>query len=318
MCVARLRIERAWMEAVRTLHLQSKTFRLSRNDSYRTLSCRPINTFTRLVMSRFRKCNQGFTLLELLIVLAIVALLAVLATPAVTALLGTEGLGGAAYTIGDELQQARAYAMGNSTYVFVGFAECDASVDATATTQPAGTGRVVIAAVASQDGTLNSVTGNSNLVTVFKPRVFENLHIVGGGYVPNTYPDTQPTLAAPMQRPTADVLLQYPSGSGSGAIVNGSVATCVPPFTYPLTVAVTGKPKYTFNEILTFDPHGAARVLTGLDAYTSATLADAAYVEIDLQQTHGNLTPPAPQDTPSVNYAAIQCDGLSGAVRTYR
>ena len=62
------------------------------------------------------------------------------------------------------------------------------------------------------------------------------------------------------------------------------------------------------------------RVLSGpngLSAYSTATEAAINYVEIDLQQTHGNLTPADPVDSPA-NYAALQFDGLSGAVHIYR
>src|SRR6185437_4717600 len=93
--------------------------------------------------------ESGFTLLELLIVIGIIALLLVLIAPAFTNLKSAGDVTSAVYGIEGLLENARTYAKANHTYVFVGFAEVDSSVDPSASQQVAGNGRVAVAVVAS-------------------------------------------------------------------------------------------------------------------------------------------------------------------------
>src|SRR5438128_5707635 len=94
----------------------------------------------------------GFTLLELLIVVAIIGLLLVLIAPAFTTIKGGTDVTSAAYTIKGVLDTARTYAKANNTYTWVGFYEEDVSQSSTSPAT-AGTGRLVISIVASKDGT---------------------------------------------------------------------------------------------------------------------------------------------------------------------
>src|SRR5512132_375797 len=100
---------------------------------------------------------RGFTLLELLIVVGIIALLMVLMAPAFTTMKSGGDFTNAVYGIQGVLEQARTYAKANRTYVFVGFAEVDSSVDPSVspqvTTSATPYGRVAVAVVASKDGT---------------------------------------------------------------------------------------------------------------------------------------------------------------------
>src|SRR5438105_2226775 len=73
--------------------------------------------------------HSGFTLPELIIVVGIIGLLLVLIAPAFTSIKGGTDVTSAAYTIKGVLDTARTYAKANNTYVFVGFAEVDSSVD---------------------------------------------------------------------------------------------------------------------------------------------------------------------------------------------
>ena len=140
----------------------------------------------------------AFSLIELLIVIAIIAVMAALASST-----GFMKSGGdftkAAYDISGVLDQARAYAMANNTYVFVGIGEFDASQSSSKSPQSQGTGRVAIAAVATKDGTCNyPLSGNvsspawtnynngANFVPVGKLLYFDNLHIVDLGTPPTT------------------------------------------------------------------------------------------------------------------------------------
>ena len=100
---------------------------------------------------------RGFTLLELLIVVGIIATLLVLIAPAFTNMKTGADFTNAVYGIQGLLENARTYAKANNTYVFIGFAEVESSVDPSVnpqvTTGPAPYGRVAVAVVASKDGT---------------------------------------------------------------------------------------------------------------------------------------------------------------------
>ena len=66
--------------------------------------------------------RSAFTLVELLIVIGIIALLLVLIAPAFTYIKGGTDVTTAIYGVKGVLENARAYAKANHTYVFVGFA----------------------------------------------------------------------------------------------------------------------------------------------------------------------------------------------------
>src|SRR5438270_13886751 len=145
---------------------------------------------------RQRERPGGFTLLELLIVIGLIAILLVLVGPAFTTMKSGSDVTSAIYGVKGVLQNARAYAKANHTYIFVGFAEVDSSVDPSVspqiTTGDTPYGRVAVALVASKDGTslyqyATSDQGNdwsasyvngTHLVAVGKLQTYENLHFV--------------------------------------------------------------------------------------------------------------------------------------------
>src|SRR5436853_4669343 len=100
----------------------------------------------------------GFTLVELIVVIALISTLMVLVAPAFTGIKSAGDVTNAAYTIKDALEQARTYAMAYKTYVWIGFYEEPAGQPSTNPATP-GTGRIVISTIASADGT-----------TVYNPR----------------------------------------------------------------------------------------------------------------------------------------------------
>lgn len=213
------------------------------------------------------------------------------------------------------LEQARAYAMANNTYVFVGIAEVDSSVDAAAkpqvTTGPAPYGRIAVAIVASKDGTRgydvnnpgNGTTGSwvdnyangANLVAISKLQRFENVHLADslngfGATVPSTGGMARPAIL-----------------SNSYVIRNAPFPSpCSTPFDWPLGQALNSG-QYSFKKVINYDPQGVARI-----QYATNTDTIAQYMEIGLQQTHGTVV------STGANVAAIQQDPITGATRTYR
>src|SRR5438445_7285640 len=119
---------------------------------YPTSALRPF-----IFAERGRESFRGFTLLELLIVIGLIAILLVLIAPAFTTIKSGTEVTTAIYGVKGLLENARAYAKANHTYVFVGFADVDSSVDPSVspqiTTGDTPYGRVAMAVVASKDGT---------------------------------------------------------------------------------------------------------------------------------------------------------------------
>ena len=253
-----------------------------------------------------RKGNRprsAFTLLELLIVLAIGIIVASLTVRAFSGILA----GGFTQVVSDmseTLEQARAYAMSNNTYVYVGFDEVDAS--STATPPPAGNGLVVVAIVASKDGTdgfngtttwsPNDSTGKFNLVAISKLMKFPNVHLPKGSTLPTTGNMVRPTPSDPANDYLD--LTANPTSANSG-------------FGWPLAAAGAGA-TYNFSNLIRFGPQGDATILALPSAPTKAPVVD--YMEIGLEPTHGNNVP---AKLPA-NVAAIQIDGSTGLVKSYR
>jgi prepilin-type N-terminal cleavage/methylation domain-containing protein len=108
--------------------------------------------------------TSGFTLTELLVVLAIMGLMVLLAMPALSALRTSEGVNSAVNGVSLLLGQARNYAMAHNTYVWVGFYE-------STSTQTLTVGMV--------GGTTSSVSdlANSNYVPIAQVQYFPHLNI---------------------------------------------------------------------------------------------------------------------------------------------
>ena len=259
-----------------------------------------------LTLPRLRGRLSAFTLVELLVVIAIIVILMVLLAPAFTSLKTAGDTTSAAYTIGGLLEQARAYAMANNTFVWVGFKEVDISKEASVTPQTIGTGRVAVAIVASKDGTrgydvinpawiANYNTGTNvvtNLVAISKLQRFENVHLAttlnGLGH--------QPPITGNMARPYII----------SNNYVIGNAPTSLTPFDWPLGSALDAG-QYSFKKVIYFDPQGVARI-----QYAGNEDVIVAYMEVGLQQTRGTALSSSP------NVAALQVDCMTGATRSYR
>ena len=263
--------------------------------------------------SPLKPCSarRAFTLVELLTVVVIMGIVAMIAVPAVRALSGANELTNAANGVAGMLERARAYAMANNLYVYVGIAEVNADIAASTTPQTAATaavgGRLAMAAVASRDGTrgyvlLTTLTSpawtsynkGSNLVALGRLEVFENIHLVALGTPPTDGPMARPTVAS-----------TYVLGSASSKSVT--------PFSWPLGTALDAG-QYYFEKVIQFDPQGTARI-----QYSTNQDNVVHWMEIGLQQTHGSTIPAAPGAQATTGaIAAVLVDGMTGSVRVYR
>jgi Tfp pilus assembly protein FimT len=246
-----------------------------------------------------KKSVRAFTVLELMVVMGIVAIMAVGITPMLSSIMSGQGISSTAYGVSEALGNARAYAVANNTYVWVGINEVDQTASSSLSPQPDGTGRVVLSAVASRDGSrIYDPSGDissdwsaktadgSRLTQISKLLQFDHAHLaedLAAG-----------TPGKGMERPLVDQAFRI----GSSA----SVIT----FNYPLGAA-GGSRKHSFRQVIEFDPQGSARTYSG----GQPTLA--RQIEVGLRPTKGNRVLAG-----EVNQAAVQIGGLSGAMTIYR
>ncbi len=167
--------------------------------------------------------GSAFSLIELLAVMAIVSVMMAVSVPAFNVLKSTGDISAAAYDIASTLEQARAYAMANNTFVYVGFAE-RSQMDAT---KP-GEGQILISAMGSKSGSRNF--DSKNLVALTRLRKMPNVRLEEN--IPNSGNLTRPTV------PTA-----YQVADDS--------------FTAQDTFDAGG---VTFSKIVQFDPRGMASI----------------------------------------------------------
>lgn len=240
----------------------------------------------------------AFTLIELLVIIGLIAGMMALLAPAVPALKGGGDFTAATYAVSDVLQNARAYATANNTYVWVGIFEEDADAN---TPGVAGIGRVVLSTVASRDGTAlidPTATGTTmldpaRLVQVGKLVKIPNAHLktfdAGDG--------------------SGSTFTTRPAVSHADATFGDTPTSTFTPFQYP--AGTTSAKTYLFNKVIQFSPRGETCVASGTADSQRYTLTPV--VEIGLQPSRGSQP-----ETKNPNVAAIQISGILGNVTTYR
>jgi len=246
--------------------------------------------------------------MELLVVLALMMTIMAFLAPALQGLQAHRNATEAAYEIEDLLRQARSYAMGNNTHVFVGILEENAAASPSdPPPRRAGVGRVIVSAYASLDGTKgyenssspqkswsDSYRKGSNLLPLGQLRKFENLHLAA-------------TLGPPpsnggMARP--DVNYYYRLGHSS--------CCSVTPIVWPKGSDLEKGYQYRFDKVIRFDPLGTPRI-----QYKTNGETIVQEMEISLQQTHGNQWQGLPSSPNGGNQCAIQIDGITGITRIF-
>ena len=259
--------------------------------------------------------RRGFTLVEMLVVIAIVLILLALIVPAFTQLNTARELTRSAYDITNLLDEARAYAKTKGTYTWVGFFEEDASK---AAGNP-GTGRVVISVVASRDATaMYPAAGDqialdaanapdpNNLLQLGRLMKLDNTHLTV--LKPEDVPTRdQTTVPAAAYQVGKDDFGSNPSGQDEFGKHVPLADPSAPPdanqvtFGYPIGAAT---PTSKFVKIIQFNPLGDA-----------AKIVDSPQrlMEIGLRTARGAVVDPA-----SKNCVAIQVTGIGGQVRIYR
>jgi len=256
-----------------------------------------------------REHTSAFTLLELLIVIAIFAVLLVLIAPAFTSLKSGGDVTSAAYTIKGVLDTARTYAKSNNTYTWVGFYDEDVSQSST-NPATAGIGRIVMSIVAAKDGTMlytaplaTVVTLTpANLIQVGKITKIDNVHLKtlpdpAATPPPDTF-NTRPTPGTPPNDLTARIGNDATDPSTAVAPPNPSLS-----FQYPLS----GTAQYPFAKIVQFSPRGEGVI-------DNSNYQFAPISEIGVEPTHGAAVPvPTP-----ANVLAVQFNAFAGDVKIYR
>ena len=265
----------------------------------------------RLSASTFQPLNpanarRAFTLIELLVVIAIIAILFVLVVPAFTTVKRADEVTNSAYTIKGILERARASAMANNTYVWVGFYEENATASAPTSVAPPypGFGRLVIAIASSKDGT--KIFDNGDPVAPLPATQFnqlgkltklEGIHMTDIGDRPASPPPPTPAPDTLDGRP--DFPYTYAKGIGAdhyNRLSSDSSDT---------TRFVFTAQNYTFYKTIRFSPQGEANI--------NGTYAIKQFAEIGLRPTHGNAV-----DNNSSNIVAVQFSGVGGNFKIYR
>jgi type II secretory pathway pseudopilin PulG len=144
----------------------------------------------------------AFSIIELLVVVAIIAIMMVFVAPSISSLFGAQGVAKATADGAGILEMARMEAMARKTYVYVGFAGLTNSL---------GNLELRIGAVASLDGT--SETSEANLRAISRLVKIDRVALAGSGDLPGLDVPTGVTPDSFVNR-FPSFAEQFPSSSG--------------------------------------------------------------------------------------------------------
>lgn len=164
------------------------------------------------------RSRQGFSLVELMCVVAVVSVMASLAWPAVVGLVSGNRLTNNAYQLSGLVQQARATALAQHTYVWVGFYSY---------TGQDGAPSMMVATLSGNSGLTSDLQSN-NYAMASKPAILKNVALASTG--------------------------AYASLPGLDSTDNTDVAS--QSFTFHLNVP--GYPNAPFSNVIVFGPDGQA------------------------------------------------------------
>lgn len=131
--------------------------------------------------------KQGFTLVELLVVMSIMTILAAISAPSIFSLINSSKMNQTTSELAGLLEQARQYAAGHNTYVWVAF-----------NTQVVNDiNTLSVAVVASTDGSNPGVFGavpSPSLNLISKVRTFQQVQLESAGYFTTSQVSSLPTI----------------------------------------------------------------------------------------------------------------------------
>ena len=248
--------------------------------------------------------NDGFTLVELLVAMALIGVMAGWGIPAFTSMLQSKGVESAAYAVKDMLETARGYAIANNTYTWVGFYEEAMTASSSVSTPPPypGKGRILMAIVASKDGT-EIFKSSDSAATLPASRIcpvgrvvrLENIHLADVD-APAGPPADPGSLAG---RPGFPYDESDPRNGSHGSHYARISSESGDKTKFPFLVQAL-----TFYKTVRFNPRGEANV--------NSTYELRPAVEIGLKPTNGTAV------SKTANVAALQFSGIVGGVTLYR
>jgi len=153
----------------------------------------------------------GFSLVELLVVMAMIGTMLVLVAPLIAGLVGSKGMTRAITEVASILEQCKTEAITRRSYVYVGFVNA---------TNSSNNSELRIGAVISRDGSGSNVTA-SNLRPLAKVLKIENVRAVDYSSLPTTIKDMAPAQG----RDPADYVSNFTAPGVSFTISGQTFAT---------------------------------------------------------------------------------------------